>query len=266
MDTSLTPEDPIGFKPKQPESYGGKRDYLSVSTWIFKMEQYFHLVGMFKPGMLATDASRIMFASTFLVESAAIWWFTLAQTNTTPDTWTKFCDAIRSEFVPADYLRCGRDRLRKLKQTKSVSRYLAEFRNIILTLSDITEGEQLDKFVQGLKQEIRLEVLKSTASTFEEVSRIALRIDSAMWNSRDVKYGSSSTTDNGVTPMEIGNLEKYKNLKPNSQRKKDMENNACFVCHTTGCRPWKHKKETNNVEAQDENCDYSNSASSDSEN
>lgn len=41
------------------------------------------------------------------------------------------------------------------------------FQNLeIAFLSDISEGEKFDKFVQGLKQEINLEVLKSQIPTF----------------------------------------------------------------------------------------------------
>lgn len=53
---------------------------------------------------------------------------------------------------------------------------------MISTIPDVTEGEKLDKFVDGLKHDVRLEVLKSTVQTFEEAVRVALRIDSAVWS------------------------------------------------------------------------------------
>lgn len=50
--------------------------------------------------------------------------------------------------------------------------------------------------------------------------------------------------------MEIGNFEKcqekhqgkgFMTEKMSEQRQKDLQNNACFTCHKSGCRPWKHQ-------------------------
>ena len=65
-----------------------------------------------------------------------------------------------AEFVPSDHVRLARDKLRRLRQTSAVSKYLAEFRNLALTNPDMTDGEKLDKFCVGLKYEVRVEVLK----------------------------------------------------------------------------------------------------------
>ena len=174
----------------------------------------------------------------------------MVQSGLSPKTWPQFCESIHREFVPSDYVRRARDRLRRLKQTGSVSKYLSEFRNIILTLPGVTEGEKLDKFVQGLKHNVRLEVLKSTASTFEDASSIALRVDSALWTFKDTSGNLSVPSSSGYSPMEI---EDWKNRRPTngSQRQKDLKNNACFVCHKPGCRPWKHRNEVNVVAVEE---------------
>ena len=118
---ATAPEDPVGFKPRQPDSFNGKRDFLSVSNWMFKMEQYFYLVGIFKPGILASDETRIMSASLFLTQNAALWWYTLVKSNLAPTKWSMFCEALKREFVRTDYVRRTRDRLRKLKNQISIS-------------------------------------------------------------------------------------------------------------------------------------------------
>jgi len=262
-------DNPVFFKPRQPESFTGKRDFLAVTTWVFKVEQYFHLLAMIKPGMFNTDESKIMFASTFLIESAAIWWYTIVQSNSTPTSWNEFVTLLKNEFVPADYLRQAREKFRKLTQRYSASRYVSEFRNAILTLPDVTEGEKFEKFVQGLKHNVRMEVLKSTASTFEEACQIALRVDGVMWAHENFKRNNSQSTDE-VVPMEIGNVQTRLNVRDsvvNDQRKKDLENNACFVCHEPGCRPWKHREgQSNNIEHIRKIPGVESSSSSDSEN
>ncbi len=45
----------------------------------------------------------------------------------------------------------------------------------------VNKGEQLDRFCQGLKPNIRLEVLKSGARSMDKAARIALNEDSAMF-------------------------------------------------------------------------------------
>ena len=98
-----------------------------------------------------------------------------------------------------------------MKQTGSVSKYLSEFRNIVLTLPGETKGEKLDKFLQGLKNNVRLEVLKSTASTFGDSPSIALRVDSALWTFKDTSRNLSVPGSSGYSPMEI---EDWKSRKP----------------------------------------------------
>lgn len=45
------------------------------------MVQYFHLREIFRLGVFGIEANRAIFASTFLTETAAIWWFTLVRWN-----------------------------------------------------------------------------------------------------------------------------------------------------------------------------------------
>jgi hypothetical protein len=51
-----------------------------------------------------------------------------------------------------------------LRQRASVASYISEFRYIALTISGITDNEQFDRVCEGLKPEIKLEVLKSNAA------------------------------------------------------------------------------------------------------
>ena len=187
-----------------------------------------------------------MFASTFLTGTAAVWWYTIVQANEVPTTWIDFKKAIVTEFVPEDHVRRSRERLRKLKQTTSVAKYLSDFRNIVLTVPDISKGEKWDKFCSGLKFEIRLEVMKSSGATFQDASKVALRVDSAMWSagrtpSAFISGSGSGTVAHAPTQMEIGNVDRRRG-NWDSQRQEDFRKNACFKCHKVGCRPWKHEQ------------------------
>lgn len=81
-------------------------------------------------------------------------------------------EATVREVVPDDHMPLARDRLLRLKQTTSVSKYSADFRNFALTNRDTTEGENADRSVHGLKPEIRLEVMKSQPISLEYAARM----------------------------------------------------------------------------------------------
>lgn len=125
----------------------------------------------------------------------------------------------------------------------------------------MTKGERFDKFVSGLKFEVRLEVMKSTVSSFEEATKIALRVDSALWSAQSVSSVNNEVAADaaGPTAMEIGNVEgrRFQRRRGNNQQRvKDMRNNACFTCHKPGCRPWKHENDgINNAELGKAHCD-----------
>ena len=90
-----------------------------------------------------------------------------------------FENAVYQECFFDTFIR-SRDKLRRLVHRKSVSNYLSEFRNIVLTISDMSVGEKVDLFCQGLKPKIRLEVLKPGAGTMIDASRIVLNLDSGL--------------------------------------------------------------------------------------
>ena len=100
----------------------------------------------------------------------------------------------------------------------------------------MTEGEKLDKFVQSFKHNVRSELLKGIASTFEDTSSIALRVDSALCNMKDTSGKLSAPGFSGYSTMEIEDFENGK-ITNGFRRQKDLNNNACFVCHKPGRRP-----------------------------
>ena len=171
-------------------------------------------------------------------------------------------------------------------QRGSVSSYLNQFRNIVIAIPGMNEGEKLDRFCTGLKPQVRLEVMKANPETVADASKIALNVDNAlmgagMFNGGFSGFGMNHGSSSVPQPMDIGNVEgnmhyrgkafkpKRKGSKPNDvQRQRDLLNNACFVCHKPGCRPWKHNDEecqmlgANNVQAGEK----SDSSDSESEN
>jgi Retrotransposon gag protein len=253
---------PLNLKPAKPSSYDGKRDSLTVETWLYQVEQYLALVQVGSPETPINDETKMSYASSLFTQTAATWWYMLVQAGSVPGNWEAFKVAVRSEFVPQDSSRRARDKLRKLYQVRSVSSYISEFRNVALTIPGITDEEQLDRFCEGLKPEIKLEVLKSNVTSMNEAVRVALNVDSAFYGTRmDMRnrngFQRSDFSAPSPAPMEIGNVQSSRrysrkdesslrrNAKNTNYRRQDLEDGTCFVCHKRNCRARFHDDRRN---------------------
>ncbi len=241
------------LKPSKPDVYDGKRDAVTVDSWIFQVDTYLNLLSIGNPQLNLTEEIKVQFATTLLKNNAANWYYMQVQAGNIPATWEEFKNRLRAEFVPQDNVRRQRDKLSRLVQNKSVALYLETFRNIVISIPDISEAEKLDKFLNGLKPMIRLEVLKAGCKNMNDASRVALNVDSALYGA-GMFHGQNVFSDSGPQPMEIGNLQgnpqyggkSFKRQKggkmsaKNSQRAEDIANGTCFVCHKKGCRASNH--------------------------
>lgn len=143
-----------------------------MSTWIYQVEQCLNLIQLGTMNRNIDVNTRVSFASTFFIGTLAVWWNTIVQGGTLPTTWLDFKQEVTQELIPDDHIRRAREKLLTLKQSSSVARYLSESRNISLTIPGMTDGEKWGQFCSGLKCEVRLEVLKSAVTQFEEAARI----------------------------------------------------------------------------------------------
>lgn len=112
------------------------------------------------------DENKIFLASSSSQKDASTWWFDVVCAGAAPTIWVDFCDALIGEFVLEDHARHARDKLRRLTRTASVSRHLFKFCKVILAVSDMHQGEKVERFLDGLKPAVKLEVLKSYADSF----------------------------------------------------------------------------------------------------
>ena len=213
---------------KTPETFNGKRP--EISLWLFKMDQYF----------LATDEDsqdrRVYIAANLLQDDAAIWWRAATHhihtTSMTFPTWEQFKDAITKQFKPLDSIRTARDRLAKLRQTGSVMSYTTQFQSICLEIPSITEDEQYDRFLRGLKDHIRKEIEFREPANLLELTRLAHRYDSLTFQPTPPReytprYTPPSKTSipktQGPTPMELDQV------KPKTQ-----DTRTCYYCKQVG--------------------------------
>jgi hypothetical protein len=206
-----------------PSNFTGAR-VSNVETWIFEMDQYLTVCGV-------NDERRVAVASSYLKESALLWWRTQAATV---HTWAVFRSALVTRFQPLAASRTARTQIQVLQQgSMSVSEYCSKFQNLVLIAADMGEPEQLHRFIFGLRPNLAQHVELREPATVHEAMTLATKIELLLRNQRSHDrhaYSSSeystSTNSTSAPPatststssaMELGNLnsrETEENLKP----------------------------------------------------
>lgn len=84
--------------------YDGKRDFLSVSTWLHQNFQHMSLIQLNNPTYINIDENNVSFVGSYISENAEIWWFTLTHSGNVPESWEEFKKAIMNKFIQKYYL------------------------------------------------------------------------------------------------------------------------------------------------------------------
>jgi len=228
------------LKPKVPDAFQGSAvDSSRVRDWLYSVALFF------TASHVTDDLQRVAFAATLLRSHALTWWRGLGEARQ-PVTWEAFCTAIIDYFQPAQNVQFVRDRLYRLRQTKSASAFASEFRQLALDIPDISDAEMLAQFRRGLKEEVALHVAYGNPTSFEQAVTLAIAVDTVQFNSRRMPQGAprqrsylAATSAPGGTsqavPMELGAVQEA-NLKPLSEAEREdlRKRGACFRCRQPG--------------------------------
>lgn len=186
-------------KPAKLGYFAGERDHKVVLAWLFEAEAKVRHYA-------ASDVEAMRVSASYFRGSALNWWRVLAERRRLPATWEEFVGGVKQQFLPSDYARRARDELSALKQVRSVSEYVSEFRNALLACEDVLEAEAFDRFRRGLKAKIAYEVLRMDPPGLEEAIVLALKADDAMRGQWPQLPSRNARTYARPVPMEIGNL------------------------------------------------------------
>lgn len=85
-----------------------------------------------------------------------------------------------NEFILLIHSRLARDKLKNINQNTSVQRCLADYRNVIRMREYMSQGKRIDRFIDGFKYIVRVEVMKTNCVLFKYLACIALNVDSAI--------------------------------------------------------------------------------------
>jgi hypothetical protein len=205
-------------KAAKPSQYSGARGTDPV-VWLFQFSQYADLENV-------AVTRRAKLAATHLTDKAATWWRNLVvqSGDLTGDsiTWAEFETSLVSIFRPVNAAKIARDKLAVLKQTNSVSAYNFHFTELCLDITDMNEAEKLDRYVRGLKSNIRVEVELAEPTTLAVAMGKAQRIDNITYQARSTSYNNFNKPvfGNGIKPMELGAINN--NYKGNNSNGKQV--------------------------------------------
>ena len=226
----------FSVKPPKPNAYGGRRGE-DIDGWLFQLEQYLDIC------RIADDGTRVQLAAAFFKDHAAIWWrnhisSARALGNDRITKWDELKKALVAQFKPVNASKLARDRLANLRQTQSVQTYVYAFRSIILEIPNITDDEKLDRFIRGLKPNVREKVEIENPSTMDEAASLAERIDTITYRQRTPAYHPiirtpPTTNDNGAIPMELDFIQ-GRSILTDAERARLRRVGGCFYCRELG--------------------------------
>ncbi len=179
------------LKPLKPSTFTGAAG-ANAEQWLLEMERYFQAAEMY------SSSGRVLFASTFLKESASAWfnslWTEAEREQAVQNcTWSEFKEKFRARFRPLAASRTARSILRNLKQKYRVSSYTDAFLKQVQLIPDMSMADQVDSYINGLQGRIAEEVDRDDPSTLVEAMNLAQRAETRQASRRGQPvYGARS--------------------------------------------------------------------------
>lgn len=211
-----TPPQP---KIPSPRIFDGKIGQ-GVVTWIEEVEKQFPHYGAY----FADETKKIEHALNFVNHEVGNWFkpaaIVAAANGNDIDTWDKFVTALLARFRPIEAALSGRANLDAATQSSTVQAYAAHFLSVMTYIPDMNPADQIYRFNTGLKQPIRLEVMKMKPKTLSEAIELAVGMDvytrtfsqpasssSSSSSYRPHQQRSSYAASSSASPMDLNNLE-----------------------------------------------------------
>ena len=149
-----------------------------IGDWIFTMERHFRRMQEIYANI--TDRHKVDCAVDYLRDSALSVYKDLENSNEEV-TWEKLKKALKETFQPFDQDRLVEEKLKKLKQTKTVDEYISDFHDLACK-TQMTEKEKIKLFIEGLKDKayVGYERPKTLAEAKELARKRELYFDEPM--------------------------------------------------------------------------------------
>nr|ABF96925.1 retrotransposon protein, putative, unclassified [Oryza sativa Japonica Group] len=140
---------------------------MKASDWLRTVEKKLGLIQ-------CTDQERVGFATHQLVGPTSEWWdsYEASRPEGHTITWDEFSSVFKRSHVPAGMITLRKREFRYLKQEDlTVTEYLHEFHRLAhYAPEDVeTDEDKQEKFLQGLKDEVAVQLLLEDYEDFEKL-------------------------------------------------------------------------------------------------
>lgn len=222
----------LPFKPIRPPRFKGNTDGPRILEWLHQAELYLRAM------KIENDEAAIFHISSFFEADAAVWWrhyYAEMEAGTVPRPmcWADMKQLLTQHFQIFNHDTDVRDRYQALRQTGSVSAYIAKFRGIVVELREESETGKLYQFLRGLKPEIQKFTRTQKPRTVSQAMDIADEADRVAQHTQRTagfpRHPQRIITGNGAQPMQLGVV-----APSPAEVQRLRERNACFYCRKQG--------------------------------
>jgi hypothetical protein len=232
---------------------------VTILAWLNQMKKF--LTARRIPAL-----EWVTITSIYLETNVAQHWDILAleltSENKDPQLWDNFYDALLTAYGSVNQELVARNKLRTLRQKGFVEEYANEFQQLCshITKSPISRGDKIERFVSGLKEEIRKKVLVDPRGDggpwedFKHLINYAVTIDATYTQDAKGRDNEKSHSDVPVakTNGNIGPIKDKKSRRSEgrssafykksiqgkgeapSARSTAKKDGLCFQCHKEG--------------------------------
>jgi Retrotransposon gag protein len=206
----------------------------NVLPWIAQVETHMQISRI-------THPEHCLLVATQFLNSDVMTWF---QSISDIVNWEQRKQAMTVYYKPHNEQVNARDRLKKLRQKRSVAEYANDFNKLVLKLPEMTEDEKIYSFISGLQTEVKLQVELHRPNDLQIAKKIADRADTIICQAKRFsggRGGPSFETASGNWPnhddeaMKLGAA-----VLTDSEQEKYMKEGKCFRCGHKGHRANQH--------------------------
>src|SRR5512141_2493855 len=164
------------FLKTEPPTFAIAVEPMEASDWLRTVEKKLGLIQ-------CTDQERVVFATHQLVGLASEWWdsYEASRPEGHTITWDEFSSVFKRSHVPTGMITLRKREFRYLKQEDlTVTEYLHEFHRLAhYAPEDVeTDEDKQEKYLQGLKDEITVQLLLEEYEDFEKLVDKAIQLES----------------------------------------------------------------------------------------
>ena len=221
--------------PRKPDVFDGKRTGGACEAFVEAVDNYLAYYGN---SLTAEHQVRLVLS---LIVGPADTWFRSYRNRelqgTNPEDWLALRGILREHFIPVNATETLRDQLHDLTQRGSVASYVERFCSITNQLSDVSTAEALDRFVRGLKPDVRAKVRLERPNTLHGAMEVADQVDRALYKngaSRETFVRPMRPRATDPVPMELGAL--ATSTLTLEEKQECLRRGACFNCQRAGHR------------------------------